>query len=548
LNALEHLRDGRFQRSLSLIVAATSVASGLEVGYEHYKGSYSNPVMYSPVLLSAALAATGAAAVFSRKAAKTYLRVISVASLVDGVIGLGFHIRGIARKPGGWRLPVTNIVMGPPIFAPLLFGTSAYLGTMASYLRREEDPPLSGPKNDAGNGEKLGGVASDWRMEISQGRFQKHLCVITIVWAFFSGFEALYSHYKSNFRYKAQWTPIMIAPVLMAAAAGAIFSRRVARTLLPAASALALADGAAGFYYHARGVARRPGGTRKMVYNILYGPPIFAPLLFAACGFLGLLASVLRREGEMKGRDQSNSTSASDQMVAHERPGYYPGYKTLEQQDSWDEATRDVVTKRVASLPPIRFFSPDDAALLQAVIDRVLPQDDRTPGKRIPILEAIDERLDKNELSGFRYDNMPPDREAYRLGLQAIDAMARERFKMPFIELSSFPQEVILKSIHDGKPDPEVATWGKLPLNRFWSMVLEDCVTAYYSHPWAWDEIGYGGPAYPRGYMRLENGLPEPWEKDEVRYVWSAPADSVSDLDLTEQTRVMRSLLLEGTH
>jgi hypothetical protein len=50
-----------------------------------------------------------------------------------------------------------------------------------------------------------------------------------------------------------------------------------------------------GFFYHARGVLRRPGGTKLPLYNILYGPPIFAPLLFAATGFLGLLASLLRR-------------------------------------------------------------------------------------------------------------------------------------------------------------------------------------------------------------------------------------------------------------
>ncbi|MGB6725907.1 MAG: hypothetical protein WBE74_08365, partial [Terracidiphilus sp.] len=87
-------------------------------------------------------------------------------------------------------------------------------------------------------------------------------------------------------------------PMLMAAAAGAILSRRVATKLLPAVSALALVDGAAGFYYHARGVVKRPGGVKKLPYNILYGPPIFAPLLFAACGFLGLLACLLRREGK----------------------------------------------------------------------------------------------------------------------------------------------------------------------------------------------------------------------------------------------------------
>jgi hypothetical protein len=63
-------------------------------------------------------------------------------------------------------------------------------------------------------------------------------------------------------------------------------------------SALAIADGSLGFYYHARGVLRRPGGRKHLLYNVTYGPPIFAPLLFAACGFVGMLASLLRRESK----------------------------------------------------------------------------------------------------------------------------------------------------------------------------------------------------------------------------------------------------------
>jgi hypothetical protein len=117
-----------------------------------------------------------------------------------------------------------------------------------------------------------------------------------IVSAFFSGFEAWYSHYKNNFRYKAQWTPVLLAPALMLTGAYSLKHRRAAQTLLPAVSALALADGAAGFFYHARGVLRRPGGLKKPLYNLIYGPPVFAPLLFAACGFLGILASLLRRK------------------------------------------------------------------------------------------------------------------------------------------------------------------------------------------------------------------------------------------------------------
>jgi hypothetical protein len=223
-------------------------------------------------------------------------------TLADCAVGFGFHIRGIQRKPGGWRIPIFNVIMGPPLFAPLLFGMSAYLGLVASFLRREDAPRVARPRRVP-----LPSL-SNWLpqmlrddevtelQEVREGRFQKQLSLSTAVAAFFSGFEALYSHYKNNFKYKVQWSPIVIAGVLVGVALGAIWKPRVAKRLLPAASMLAIADGTVGFYYHARGVARRPGGSKHLLYNIMYGPPVLAPLLFAAAGFLGLLASMFRRE------------------------------------------------------------------------------------------------------------------------------------------------------------------------------------------------------------------------------------------------------------
>ena len=296
-----HVREGRFQRWLALTAGMSSVLSGLEVGYEHYRGSYSRRVMYTPVMLSGALAAAGIAGFFSERAARSWLPVISVITLGDGLLGFYFHVRGVKRKPGGWRLPIVNMVMGPPIFAPLLFGVSAYLGLLASFLRRSEDRDdylLPRAAHEKHWGKSLSGEfeAIGWTQDVREGRFQKQLAVATAISAFFSGFEAWYSHYKNNFRYKAQWTPVIIAPLLMAAGFGAVKSKRVAHTWLPALSAVAGVDGAVGFFYHARGVMRRPGGLKKPIYNIIYGPPIFAPLLFAASGFLGILASLLRRE------------------------------------------------------------------------------------------------------------------------------------------------------------------------------------------------------------------------------------------------------------
>lgn len=211
------------------------------------------------------------------------------------------------------------------------------------------------------------------------------------------------------------------------------------------------------------------------------------------------------------------------------QPGYYPGYSTLSQRKFWDAATRHEIEQRIYNVPEIRFFTPDELPLMAAVCDRILPQDDRLPEFRIPVVNYIDERLFNNEIEGYRYDNMPDDREAHRLGLKAIDATAWAIHGQCFRNLDPLKQDFLLKSIHDGKELAARDIWSRMSIDRYWHLLVQDCVTAYYSHPWAWDEIGYGGPAYPRAYTRLEGGLPEPWEVDEQRYEWDAPPNSISD-------------------
>lgn len=295
------IREGRFQRWLALIAGASSALSGIEVAYEHYKGSYSRRIMYSPLIASGVLCAVGIFGFANRDAARMPLRAVSIVTLADCFIGFYFHVRGIARKPGGWRFPIVNMVMGPPVFAPLLFGVSAYLGLVASYLRRADaksDGVLPRPAYAThwARGVSRAHEPIDWTQDLREGRFQKHMAAAAALAAFLSGFEAAYSHYKNNFRYPVQWTPLVIAPLLVASGIGAVKSARVAHTWLPAVSALAMLNGAIGFGYHVRGVTRRSGGSKKLLYNIIYGPPIFAPLLFAASGALGLLASLLRRD------------------------------------------------------------------------------------------------------------------------------------------------------------------------------------------------------------------------------------------------------------
>ncbi len=229
------------------------------------------------------------------------------------------------------------------------------------------------------------------------------------------------------------------------------------------------------------------------------------------------------------GGDSLRDSATRVPLAPKDTPGYYPGFHTLDQQNYWDAATRKVVLDRVNKIPPLRFFTPDESLTMRAVVDRIFPQDDRVDATHIPILPFIDERLYLNRIEGYRYDDMPSDQEAYRLACRAIDAMSHELYGNVFHAISTLKQETILQSLHDAKPMAGQVFWEKMNTKRFWAMLVADCCAVYYAHPYAWDEIGFGGPAYPRGYMRLENGEAEPWEVNERRYEWLAPDDTLSD-------------------
>src|SRR5581483_5312717 len=209
-------------------------------------------------------------------------------------------------------------------------------------------------------------------------------------------------------------------------------------------------------------------------------------------------------------RDQQNERmplthpATGRPLPKREQPGYYPGFSTLKQKRYWDAATRRLVEERVSRQKPMRFFTPEEARTMEAVVDRMLPQDDRIDERRIPILPSIDDRLYENRLDGYRFEDMPPDQEAYRIGARAFEQMAQSLHGHAFHELSVREQEEILKSIHQAKPQAAQELWKRMNIERFWTLLLTDVVSVYYAHPWAWDEIGFGGPAYPRGYMRLE--------------------------------------------
>lgn len=133
---------------------------------------------------------------------------------------------------------------------------------------------------------------------VAHGRFERTLSGLTAVAALVTSLEVFLEHYRASFGNKAMWSPVLAAPPVVVAGIAGVFSRRWARTALPAASAIYLLDGLAGEFFHGRGVHRRPGGWHQASYNVPMGPPLLAPGLMGVVGAMGLLAALLRREGD----------------------------------------------------------------------------------------------------------------------------------------------------------------------------------------------------------------------------------------------------------
>ncbi|MEO7193587.1 MAG: gluconate 2-dehydrogenase subunit 3 family protein [Pseudonocardiaceae bacterium] len=203
----------------------------------------------------------------------------------------------------------------------------------------------------------------------------------------------------------------------------------------------------------------------------------------------------------------------SPQMI-----GRYPDYDVLTAVDTWDEATKKVVLARLEPPGPMRFFTVEQQPTLRAFCDTVLAQD---TDPRVPVPEMIDTKLADGKLDGYQYADMPDDRDTWRLVLAGLDHTA-ETGGFAACELRR--REAIVGEFAKGRLAG--GPWERLNVTRAWSVVMRMALAAFYSHPWAWNEIGFGGPAYPRGFMRRgTTGVREPFEtpgatdEDPVRVV-----------------------------
>ena len=135
--SVANIREGRMQKLLAASTALSAPALALEIYLEHYKGSFGDKWMWTPLWLTPPLTAAGIAGVVSPKAARTVLPLFGALYALDGLIGIYTHVRGIEKRPGGFHETQYNLVMAPPLLAPGSLAMVGGMGVLAGIMKRE---------------------------------------------------------------------------------------------------------------------------------------------------------------------------------------------------------------------------------------------------------------------------------------------------------------------------------------------------------------------------------------------------------------------------
>lgn len=194
--------------------------------------------------------------------------------------------------------------------------------------------------------------------------------------------------------------------------------------------------------------------------------------------------------------------AARPEEVTLKADRYPPGtVRALLETSAVTPATREALRSRLSPGTPERFLEPAEYATLGAALERLVPQEGR---ERVDLAAELDRRLASGEGDGWRYGDMPPDGEAYRLGLRGLDETAQAMHGRDLAALGPEEQDAVLAAVAKGDPPGEA--WAGLPAARFFEELLVAAVEAYYSHPLGYEETGHGGVADAPGWPHVGPG------------------------------------------
>lgn len=193
----------------------------------------------------------------------------------------------------------------------------------------------------------------------------------------------------------------------------------------------------------------------------------------------------------------------------------FADYDVLAGRDtlSWNAKTREVIDERLALQVSDGVLTATRLATLRLVVHRLCPDPVGRPATTT--LAMLVQRIAEDVGEGYRHHRLPPFRECWERGLDALEGEARARYGVSFAALTGENADIVLRSVSQG--DVRAREWAELPPKLFWHWrLLPDCVAAHWAQPSLWSAMGFGGPAAPRGYVRTGVDRRDPWEAIEA--------------------------------
>lgn len=255
----------RMNRAAGILATAVLADSSIE----HYRGLFANKAMYTPLAtacLSMIVSAHGNAD--HRPTAHRARDAVYATAAIAGMVGMGFHLYNVAKKPGGFSWQ--NLFYSAPIGAPFALVLSGSLGFLAERVR--DNAPGGAPTIGGLPASRVAGLASSFGLLGTAA-------------------EAALLHFRGAFHNPFMYLPVSVPTVSAALIGKAAISqtgerRPITRFWLRLTALL----GFAGAGFHIMGVARSMGGWRNWSQNVLNGPPIPAPPSFTGLALAGLAA------------------------------------------------------------------------------------------------------------------------------------------------------------------------------------------------------------------------------------------------------------------
>jgi hypothetical protein len=261
----------RLNRAAGMLALSVLADSGVE----HYRGSFKNKAMFTPLIVSVLTLGTSIHGTADRRGVAHVARDTTyLLAAATGLIGTGFHIYNVAKKAGGFSWQ--NLFYGAPLGAPMAILLSGLIGFCSERVR--ETPRGTTPTI----------------FELPAGRA---MAAVTSGGLLGTAGEAALMHFRGAFHNPFMILPVTLPPfgaALLArvAAAGPGREHRFTRWWMRLLTAM----GVAGVGFHAYGVSRNMGGWRNWSQNVLNGPPLPAPPSFAGLALAGLAALGLMRD------------------------------------------------------------------------------------------------------------------------------------------------------------------------------------------------------------------------------------------------------------